>query len=574
MKFKHENGDSKLENTGFTTAPARPFEPDAVKREASKLRPSEFERAWDEMHQSLKEMGIKPQEIYDLLGREVAFGVLDFSAEGETLDIEDTFESNWYIIVETKGDVQAIKKKFTDFVAKDGKGRETLRSRQLEGGEILFFDTPEASPLFFTCGTFTGFTMNIEVARRLLQSASGRGTLSGRIPGAAGGSKFAYFDIAKLVQAMSAPRFWRHEGGTAEPYRFNIARAFPKGLRISASTEEGAAIIGLRLQTAGESSALSILNEAYEALLMNENLKRHDRRVAESLADALRDWHRANLADLRGLSAEDQLKRLKSVTPESLAKGGTLAAHDGLRLCSDPAMKPRIEAMIKARRDFLGDKDGRIANGDISEHGFEWFGLSPFLPAPVDPDAREEEFEKRIYYDGTSGWLVAMARHPLGNARLVIVQNGSEFGVRYVTEDAVQQLRRANSAGRELVRYTRMLGKIPKWKVPATIRRYRWGLTSAAYRVAQALERDPNLVVDFKGASHDDPNAALAKMLGEDGAGVDYGSESFLLAKIEIRVENSRIIVKWVEDGFWVEYSMPLAGQEGRETWRSSLQED
>jgi hypothetical protein len=311
------------------------------------------------------------------------------------------------------------------------------------------------------------------------------------------------------------------------------------GLRVSVADNESAARISFTAQTGGETNLRSVLETLAETIEF-ERAFRHDRKELELLGDLCEDWFGKNRDELAKMKESDRRDAIKAVTIESLFAAG-MGGTDGLRSAFDPAMAEKFKAMLKNRGDKLGE-----AATDLSESGFEWFGL------PADEKVIRSDNE--YGYDRiTDAWLVAASRGAwAAGGRVCLIQTGMNYRVVWLSEDDYNALKLSNVSGGRLKTFKPKVEQ-PLWKVKFKLWRQRYEAESLQRTLEQALRQEDGTYREFsfKGSEHDDPVKALreALKLADDQFWFNADTASRLI--VEVKDKSSKVRIEM--DGQWIE---------------------
>ncbi len=525
----------------------RAFEPERAERERKELESSDAERFNDDFNEFCKESGISRESLFEALGSEAVAGVVGLPDPMPDDDDIDVFQHMWFVAARTKGDMKSIKEKFLEALNRDRRPREPgeelpkLTTKQVEGGELLSAEEGPGVTLFLGEG-IVGWAANAEVAKRVLLSNSGRERLNvSRIPGGTpAGSKAGYLDLGEVLGRMLDGGMVRsrHYGNPPMPME-NVRKYLKSGLRISASTNEGASRISLVAQTGGETSARNVLETLAETLEF-ERAWRHDRREVEWLGSVCEDWLRDNEAKLKEMSEGDRRDALKAVKLETLLAKAA-GASDGLRSAFEPAMADKFKAMLANRSDKLSDKAA-----DFSECGFEWLGL------PLDEKLIRSD-DERGYGMLTDAWLVAASKGSwVAGGRVCLVQSGMNFRTVWLSEDDFNALKLSNVSGGRLKTFKPKVEQ-PLWKLKHRLWRMRWDAQSVQQALVESLRQEDGTFREFsfKGAEHENAVKALLEALKASEESYYFSPEA--VSRIEIETKDKSCKVRIVMDGQWIE---------------------
>lgn len=525
----------------------RPLELDREELRRKGIRASGAEQFHWELERFCQESGISRDSLFDALGSEAVVGVVGLPDPNPDDDDLDIFGQMWFIAARARGDLKAIKEKFLEAMNRERRPREPgeevpkLDTRKVDGGELLALEDGPGATLFVGEG-LVGLAANADVAKRILLAHSGRERFSyANLPGGApSGSKFAYLDLGELVGRMTDGSLVRARRWGRAPAPIEHVRKWLKGgLRIAAADMETSGRITLTAQTAGETSLRSLL-EALADTLEFDRARRHDERELNDLGDRCEAWLRNNAEKLKAMKESDRRDALKAVKLQDLFASG-MGRGDGLRSAFDPAMADKFRAMLKARGDKLAEK-----STDLSECGFEWFGL------PLDEKVIRSEDD--YGYGGlTDVWLVAAHKGPwVAGGRLCLVQSGQNFRDTWMSEDDYNALRLSNVSGGRLKAF-KPKAEQPLWKSKHRLWRMRWDAQNVQRALANTLRQEDGTFKEFsfKGADHDDPVKALMEALKLSEENYYFGSDA--ISHVEVQAGGNSCKVRIVMDGQWIE---------------------
>lgn len=503
---KEEIAELEKQAAGFKV---RPFITDKTTRGDSS---SDAEEAWDNVEEFFKSIGIERAAVAQAIGTEAVAGVIAPPGPGATLS--DLMQSMWYATLDLREGSETVKAKFLDWVLarrlpegateaqleEARKRAEEALFKKVDGGEILREKGPFSEYCVYFGENFVGIAGCEEAALRVLKAASGdRPFNGGLVPGGTTGSKLFYIDLAEVVarweEAEAAES--RRECRFAK-YSFGLRKLLKNGFRLSAVTHESTTHISFAVSTGGENSMRGI----YDVYLREADIDRawsHDERMLDEVGSGLSQWLAKNRPDLQAMAADDRAKVLKGVTPQSLIQAEHFSPRDGMKSAFDPAMAARLKAMLEGNEDVLAPAEGKDGS-DLSESGFEWFGLPPsweFAPPA----------EGKRYYGGWGApndvWLVCAHKGAWARGgRAVLVFAGESPRVVWLDEDRYAQLQAANRGGTRMAKFNEPKVVLPKWKVQVQMRHARYqveqvgGLVRKAAQKAKADGREYDFAFD------------------------------------------------------------------------------
>ncbi|MDH5642207.1 MAG: hypothetical protein OEY28_13040, partial [Nitrospira sp.] len=347
----------------------RPFEPDREARAAQELVPSEAEQFLDTVDKALTYIATDREEVLASIGEEVVLGFVGLPDPQPDDDDPDIFEEMWFVMVHTTDRFPALKEKILDVILARKlpedisdeereaikKGAERLELEKVDGGELLHLNPGE--PLICFGDSFVALAPNREVAKRILDASFGKARFDlGRVPGGdINGSKFAYLDLCETIaRMMDGDNVRSFERLAPREFLFDLREIFEDGARVSPSSDESATSLRFTLRTAGEKNFRDLLNGAADTVEFSRS-RRHDREVIESVASALGAWRSREGENLASLGERELKEALAKVNFDSLLESKDLKPFDGLRSAFDPALRLRLEAMLAARGDVIGD---------------------------------------------------------------------------------------------------------------------------------------------------------------------------------------------------------------------------
>ncbi|MCC6466268.1 MAG: hypothetical protein IT463_13095 [Planctomycetes bacterium] len=534
----------------------RPFEAD---REARKDASSDAEEFNDGLTDVLARMGVSKEDLAQAIGDEAIFGLLgDELVAG--MDMEDLFESRWFVQVEMRQGYQSLKDKMLDWVLGRKLGpnateeekqqarerAEELLFKKVDGGEVLMPSDAFTDVVFFFGERFLGFAPDVDVAKRVLANSLGATARGPAVPGgAAGGTAFAYADLGKIIKNAITEELGRDRRNLNFPMPFfDPVKVLAGGLDVGVSLSAGANMVSLTLDTAGQNSlrpTLEILGSELEL----DRAWRHDRNEVDDLADGVRRWVETNAERLSAMPEGERAAARKALTLETLLKEGFFTPTDGLRSAFDPAMADRFAAMLKARGDKLGD-GAQPAKG-FSESGYEWYGLPPY---------ELDGTSGRDYWEGMrDGWLVCAMKGPWARGgRVVVLLNGSYYRTAWLSEEDFNALASANKAGNRLPEFAQPQVKVPLWAVRRQMRNQKWESRTLAERLdemaAAAAGEGRQFALEFDGSREQNAGAKLRELMGltdDDWLNVQEPQN------LEIHANASLITVRFKKHGQWYE---------------------
>ena len=540
----------------------RPFQPD---KEARGTRGTEPERLLDGLNDFLKTMGVTRREAADALGSELVMGALDLpDPEGD--DDLDFVEHAWFVTVETQGNFDEIKQRILDrLLARklpDDMPEEDRESLQRTAAKLIRYDVPGGEILcerrvrsdivFFAGSGIVGAAANDYVARRVLETASGRGRLDTRkLGGGTSGSKLGWGDLKALFARMVRHVHTRGRRELRFPVpMFDLDVGLPAGATLALNTDESQMAVSLRATLTGE-RGFAALFPMIRRELVAERALRHDEADLHELSSGIQRWSIQNEDALAELTGDEYRAFVKGVTPEMLVAKSFYQPTDGLRSAFDPAMRERFEAAQKGRDTRFGAADKAA---DLGESGYTWYGLCP----QKWPERELEEEEKRVdYYYNTlgpiEGWLVMALKAPWArDGRMVLLEHYGYCSAVWLTEADFQALLKANGMGRmALPAADRARAEMPEWKARVELGRHIWEL-SDMQRVLQrrrdeARAEGRDYAPKFDGGTYEE----LLKLL-DDG----YDNREYLAPRvkhIKIWATEDGVYVRESEGALWVE---------------------
>jgi hypothetical protein len=532
------------------------YRPFAAAPEDRTGRRSDAERFHDEMLKALEELGLTLEESLGAVGQEALAGILDLPDPGFSEDdLDDAFGDMWFILAESTESWAGLKEKLLDaFLARQlpedmpEDAREEARERagalvfkEVDGGEILRMRGLDARFCFFGTEGFAGVAANEEVALRILESAQGQRRLdTGAIPGGSvTGSKFAWVDLRGLLMKLVRGSYNNSRERMRMPMpHFDLLEYLPAGFHMSLASDESSHSLRFSFRTSGEGNAANALRMLADEM-HRDAAWRHDRDALNDLRNAVHRWRDENHEALKEMGDAEKARVLKGVTPQSLVEDGQYAPRDGLRSAFDPAMADRFKAMMKAHsRVMIGDEDDPA---DLSESGFEWFGLPR--------DFAGDEY-------GPLHILCAMKGDWAHKGRLVLTAQGSHLEISWLQADEYRLLRKAIVEGTEYQPAAARDVKQARWRVRRLLARKVWEMYDVGEKVMglkrQAAQRGEDFRPKFKGTDEDDPGAALRKLLGVSEDDWFHFEDAGSLT-IETDDLDGRISARYELDEHWIE---------------------
>ncbi|MBK9974962.1 MAG: hypothetical protein IPP14_09330 [Planctomycetes bacterium] len=519
---------------------------------------SDGEEMWDKVRQFLKQVGVEPAEMAQVIGGEVIAGFVGLP-DTEPDSMEDMFRALWFVNIELREGQEAVKKKIIDFAlgkslpadaTEDQKEEarrraESMLFKKVEGGEVLRPKGGFGGQCIFFADTFCGMAGNEDVALRILKAAAGGKTLApGNVPGGTAGSKLLYIDLGELIaRGVESDRARSSRWRQFSVPDIDVRKLLKSGLRLGVTTGESPTRITLNAATAGEPSLRGLL----EALVSEGELGRawnHDRDMLDELGNGLSQWLDQNRESLQTATAEDAGKKLKGVSPASLMNDGYFSPQDGMRSAFDPAMVARLKAMIESGSDVLGGEGGA---GDMKESGYDWYGL----PAKWDFNAGGGYRWGELH----NSWLVCATKGPwLRGGRACVVFNGTNVQTMWLDEDSFKQLVVTNRGGSRLKEIDTPLPVLPRWKAKLRLSNERWTAQGLRDRVRNAVEtaaaEGREFQLDFNGSRAEDTIEKLRKAFA---IGDDDWFEIEQAKNIEIEAKGDKCRVRLKQGDDWIE---------------------
>jgi hypothetical protein len=251
------------------------------------------------------------------------------------------------------------------------------------------------------------------------------------------------------------------------------------------------------------------------------------------------------------MGESERAKTIKGVTPQSLMDAGLFSPLDGMRSCFDPAMAERYEAMITSYAKSMGAGEGAEEDPtDLSESGFEWFGL----PSDLGGEPSNDPY-KRGRVRESAHVVMAMKGPWAHGGRLVMLWDNGRADMAWFAEDDYLAYREARATGSVWEGPKVDPEKMPDWKKRKVLLRkqddmwsLRYELQEAAQRASEAGEKfDPS----FDGSTEEKPGHALRELLGmgEDSWWWFDDAEALKISKNDDGQFTARF-EKW---GEWVE---------------------
>lgn len=522
-------------------------------------RASDGEEMWDNVRHLLKQVGVEPAELAQVIGGELVAGFVGMP-DTEPDSMEDMFRALWFVNIELREGQEAVKKKFIDFALgkalpadateeQKEEARERAEKRlfkKVEGGELLRRKGGFDGQCVFFADTFCGIAGNEDVALRILKAAAGGKTLAPTsVPGGTAGSKLLYIDLGELIaRAVESNKVRNSRWRQFQVPDIDVRKLLKNGLRLGVTTSEGPTRITLNAATAGESSLRNLL----ETLVSEGELQRawnHDREMLEDLGTGVSLWLEQNRESLQAASADDAAKKLKAVSPASLLNDGYFSPQDGMRSAFDPAMAARLKAMIEAGSDELGGQGGP---GDMKESGYDWYGL----PAKWDFNDTGGGYR---WGELHNAWLVCATKGPwLRGGRACVIFNGNNIQTMWLDEETFKQLVVTNRGGARLKDVDVPLPVLPRWKAKLRLSNERWTAQGLRDRVRSAVEtaaaEGREFQLDFNGGRPGDTLEKLRKDLGIADADW-FEIEQAKNVEIEAKGDKCRVRIKQGDD--WIE---------------------
>lgn len=531
-RLKEQIAEAENELANYRT---RPFTTDFESLgEGERL--SEAERFYVEMQEMLEQFGVTREEVFSALGGEVIAGIVGLPDARPDDDDPSIFEDMWFVVVETTDQYPDVKKKLLDRLLARAlpedmpeEQREEIREsakrtlfKEVEGGEILRFKRSGTETIFSGDG-FMGIAANDEIARMILKAGIGNAARfgSGNVPGGqVAGSKFAYGNMGEMFARMLDGSLERsRQNGYFPSSYLDMRKHFPGGWHLAISTNESSHVISLSAQTGGERNAARLITLPGK-VMEDDRRHDHDRRALTELGDAFTAWLRANNESLAKMKPEERNKAIRAVTIESLKQAGHYTPTDGLRSAFDPAQQDAFHAMLKARTETLAPADKAA---DLSQAGFEWYGVPPGKLRIVEEEGEREypEYEKRIDYGYGSRQQFVVVAAMKGDwacgGRLVLLLRGNRLDYGWLHADDLRKVREANAAGKP-VSLEPDEKAMPAWRARRTLQRQSWSIESVQGLLQQRkmalAEEGKEFKLNFDGKLHDDPLAELRKALG------------------------------------------------------------
>ncbi|MBV6514765.1 MAG: hypothetical protein HPKKFMNG_00395 [Planctomycetes bacterium] len=520
----------------------RAFEPSREERARQQTRASEAERFLDEFNEFCTGCGFTREQLFEILGSEVALGIVGLPDPAPEDDDPSIFSEMWFMAARTRGDIKAIRDKFLEAMNRERGQRTPIAGKAVEGGEIITPGEGDSTVIYLGEGIL-GLAANDEVAKLILLAHAGKGRFAlGKVPGGVpSGSKVLYADIGEMAARMLAgDRARRARWGSPPQSMQDLRSYFKDGLRLAAYDIESPTRIQLQASTGGTSSLRVLFDHLAEDFEF-ERAWRHDERELYALSEACDAWLSANREGLAKLKESERKDAIRAITPQALLRQSLYQPADGLRSALDPAMVDKFKAMLKARGDKLAEK-----SAELDESGFEWFGL------PLDEVVIRSD-EEYGYGDLTDAWLVAAHKGSWAReGRMCLLQSGLNMRVVWLSESDYNALKLSNSSGGRLKAFKQRV-ELPAWKVKSKLRRLRHNLYYTREICERKLAKDGGYVeFTFAGAEHEDAYEALRKALKvteEDGFWMDRQAAEHMTITSSAKGYKVRISIQ----GEWIE---------------------
>lgn len=510
----------------------RTFQPDPEQRQG---RETEAEGFSDGFDRAIAEFGFTREEVLSAIGHEAMLGMLDLPDPGfDGNDPGDAYGEMWFVLVETQETFPELKERFLDrmlarkFPAdmpeeeKERAKRQAEKAmfKKVEGGELIRERGLRADWCAFAGEGFVGFAPNEEVALKILKAGLGQGRMgTSKIPaGGVSGSKFGYIDLGSFLGKIATGTINRQRRYASFPNPFfDLEKFMPAGFHLSISSDESSQGVLFSLRTGGEGDASGALDMFAEEIA-NEKASRHDESELYELQRSIESWYADQRDALGAMEAAERTRTIKAVTPQTLIASGGFAPLDGLRSAFDPAMEARFQHMLENHLRRLGPgKDVEDRPNDLSESGFEWFGL------PTDLALDNDDYDSDYDYKGgrsnnRSGALIcAMKGSWAHGGRFAMIWSNGPRVVWYDDADYAA-LQDATRNGKAWEPANRAEANPPKWRVRKLLRNKQYELDNLYGSIQtarrRAAEENRELQLKFNGKDKENAFESLRELLG------------------------------------------------------------